>query len=434
MDVFIDLACAGMELLTFLALSDALLTRRSRTRWPYLVGLWTLLFALSFLPLPAAAVIFIKFALFLAVSFPATRGRIWRRLLTALLSAGLPWLSTEGFLRGTASFFSIRMAELLQRRLNCLVLLLAGRLMALLIAWLICRLRRPEGRSPGQLKWSLLALVLPLVTLIMLPVIFFAHMGRNDLSELAFFFCCVLTAVNVATVFLLQLMENSTKKRQELALLSQQLQIQTESIRALEESYRAQRQATHDFLHHLQALASLLSGGEAEAALDYVQQLQGLQTTRIFSINSRHPIVDAILNQKYQAAKAHDIDIQVQVNDLSALTLEPDRLVVLLSNLLDNAAEACLRLPAGRAIRCSVLLSGSLFLSVSNTSPAVEITNGQISTSKAQAEAHGFGLTNICRILKQYGAEYTFDYVDGWFRFAAEIPCRERSDGPCVNG
>lgn len=433
MEAFIYLACAAMDLLTFRALSGTFLIRRSRARWPYLCGLWVLLSALSFLPLSAAVLPFIQFFLYLAASFPAARGKWWQRLLTALLSVGLPWLSTEGFLRGTASFFSIRMTELLQRRLNCLVLLLVGRLMALLIAWLLCRLRSTEGRALGQLKWSLLMLVLPLVTLVMLPVIFFAHMGRSDLSELAFFFCCVLTAVNVATLFLLQLMETSTKKRQELALLSQQLQIQTESIRALEESYRAQRQATHDFLHHLQALASLLSRGASGAALDYVQQLQGLQTTRIFSINSHHPIVDAILNQKYQAAKTHDIDIQVQVNDLSALTLEPDRLVVLLSNLLDNAAEACLRLPTGRAIRCSVLLNGSLFLSVSNTSPAVEIMSGQIPTTKAQAEAHGFGLTTICRILKQYGAEYTFDYADGWFRFAAEIPCKERSDGPCEN-
>jgi sensor histidine kinase regulating citrate/malate metabolism len=49
-----------------------------------------------------------------------------------------------------------------------------------------------------------------------------------------------------------------------------------------------------------------------------------------------------VLNQKYQQAQEHDIDVQMQVNDLSSVSIYTDHLVVLLSNLLDNAIEACL--------------------------------------------------------------------------------------------
>ena len=52
----------------------------------------------------------------------------------------------------------------------------------------------------------------------------------------------------------------------------------------------------------------------------------------------------------------------------------------------------------------------------------VKIKNGTIPTSKEQKEDHGYGLPQIQSILDQLGAEYAFDYKDGWFTFVAEIP------------
>jgi sensor histidine kinase regulating citrate/malate metabolism len=50
------------------------------------------------------------------------------------------------------------------------------------------------------------------------------------------------------------------------------------------------------------------------------------------------------------------------------------------------------------------------------------ITDGTIQTTKEPKEEHGFGLANVCRILDQLGAEYTFSYENGTFQFVAEIP------------
>ncbi|MBQ7871484.1 MAG: sensor histidine kinase [Oscillospiraceae bacterium] len=419
METAVSLACAVMELLGFRELRGIFRPERSR------LALWSLgvlLCLLTFLPLPEPALVGIRFALYAAVLLLTTQGKWWQSLLIALLGAVLPWLLTEGLLHGTAAVFSFRMAELYRRQRNTLTLLLTGRSMALLLCWL---LRRFCTRS--QLRWSLLALVLPLVTLVMLAVTFFAHMGRNDLSEVGFFSCCLLTAANVGMPYLLRAAESSNLKNQELALLLQQQQIQTESILALEESHEAHRRSSHDFQHHLLTIGSLLERGEHAAALNYVQLLQNGQLSRVFSINSHHPIVDAVLNQKYQTARAQGIQIQVQVNDLSRLGLEQNHLVVLLSNLLDNATEACLRLEGERAIRCSFLLQEELlFLSVANTSPPVKFTGRRLPSSKRQGEGHGYGLVNVCDILKRYGAEYTFEYSEGWFRFAAEIPTHDR--------
>ena len=128
------------------------------------------------------------------------------------------------------------------------------------------------------------------------------------------------------------------------------------------------------------------------------------------------------MNQKYQTASEESIDVQMQVNDLSGLTVDPEALVVVLTNLLDNAIEACERLQEGRSIRCSVLLEDSLFLSVSNTAPPVQIEDNTIKSTKMPRQDHGYGLPAICSVLDKLNAEYAFDYENGWFRFVAEIP------------
>lgn len=117
--------------------------------------------------------------------------------------------------------------------------------------------------------------------------------------------------------------------------------------------------------------------------------------------------------------------MHIQVNDLSHITVPTKMLVVLLSNLLDNAIEACQKLSDGREIHCSILDDEALYISIRNTSPAVKITDDGISTSKSETKEHGYGIPAIRYVLEQLHAEYTFHYSDGWFQFVAEIPPME---------
>lgn len=205
-------------------------------------------------------------------------------------------------------------------------------------------------------------------------------------------------------------------------LQRQHMEMQTESINALEHNYRQQRRVTHEFEHHLQVLDELLTNGAAADARDYIRSLRSSRSYRTISVNSHHSVIDVILNQKYQTAKESGIKMQLQVNDLSGVTILTESLVVILSNLLDNAIEACRRLDGYREIDCSVLRDDSLYIAVRNTSEPVQVEDGQIATSKDDALNHGYGLGNVCYLVDKLGGEYTFDYEDGWFQFVAEIP------------
>ena len=202
------------------------------------------------------------------------------------------------------------------------------------------------------------------------------------------------------------------------------MEIQTASILALDKAYRQQRRTTHDFQNHLCTISDLLSQKAYEAAAKYVQELSQTQTSRILIVNTHHPIIDAILNQKYQTAVESQIEMQFCINDLSGIQLSASELVVLLSNLLDNAIEACRRADAERLIQCTILENDGFFLSIRNTSLPVLITEHGIATTKASASEHGYGLPSVCRIQDGLHAEYAYNYEDGWFQFTAEIPSK----------
>ncbi len=207
----------------------------------------------------------------------------------------------------------------------------------------------------------------------------------------------------------------------ETLLLRQHMEMQQESMTALEQNYRLQRKSTHEFEHHLQVLRDLLGSGEAEAAKNYLDRLKRNRAIHTISVSSGHPVVDVILNQKHQSAGQNEIKMQIQVNDLSNMQIPTEDLVVVLTNLLDNAIEACRRIDGYREIFCTVLYDDGLYISIRNTSLSVTVTDGKIPTSKQDSLSHGFGLLSVSYVLDKLGAEYTFGYEEGWFHFTAEI-------------
>lgn len=345
------------------------------------------------------------------------RRRWWGHVLMAAVGCLFVWVVSQGFPLWVRRLYGLSDWDFGRRQLYSLTVRTAGYLLALLGAWII-----RQARMGTRLRWVGLTLLLPLLSLFMLMAVLFIYLGRNDLSESTFFFCCVLEAGNVGAVALIHGIQKSTSVLQELALLHQQLQIQSESITSLEKSYRAQRQATHDYRAQLQTVHTLLSGGETASALTLVGQLLDAQSTRVFTVNSGHPIVDAVAHQKCQTARELGLEVDFRVNDLSRVSMKMNELVVLLSNLLDNAIEGCGRCSGQRRLECTILLQDGIFISIRNTSPEVIIQGRHIPTSKEPRHEHGFGLKTVCRILDEHKAEYHFRWEDGWFEFAAEIP------------
>ena len=134
-------------------------------------------------------------------------------------------------------------------------------------------------------------------------------------------------------------------------------------------------------------------------------------------------MVDAILNQKYAQACELGIQVDFAINDLAEFPLSNKETVVVLSNLLDNAIEACKTQKGTRLIRVKIQCSEEkTILSVMNTidkAPVME--NGLPVTTKADPLAHGYGLQTIVSILADHGACPAILCQDGWFQFSTVL-------------
>lgn len=356
------------------------------------------------------------------------KGKWIQRLLIGLIGYILVAIFDALILFGASALLQISVEELVWRKGAYVVLATAGKILAVLLVWFTSKIHPVDRAHTINAKWALLICIFPLASFFMLLALFMICQEDRDLAMPVVLFCVFLGIANVAIIYVIFLIEKDTEVKQRNGVLRQQMELQTASILALEQAYRKQRESSHDFQNHLQTILSLLGQGAYSDTERYVKELSQSQTSRVLIVNSHQPVVDAILNQKYLTARDSQIEMQFRVNDLSHIWLSASELVVLLSNLLDNAIEACRKLPDGRYIDCTLLHQENLFLSIRNTAQPVNITEHGITTTKEPAGEHGYGLAGVCRVLDRRRAEYIYDYKNGWFQFTAEIPDESRTE------
>ena len=325
------------------------------------------------------------------------------------------------FINGFSVLIGIPYNELIWMKRTYVILGSLGKLLNVFVAWIVQYIIKPTTFGQMRNRWLALVLTFPITSLVILYVLMLNSQGSDDVSFGIIVASVFLTLANVAILYIITALEKSTEREQDLRLLKQQMTIQMDNLKAMELNYRTQRRVTHEFERHLQTIQNLLTSGEYQTVEKYVKKLQKDRALHIVSVHSNHPVIDAILNQKHQLAQEGNIKMQIDVNDLSRVNIETDKLVVLIANLLDNAIEACLRLEGSREIHCRIVLEEELYIGIRNTSKAVEIEDGNILSSKGDKTHHGYGLQAVRYVLAELNAEYTFDYSEGWFCFAAEI-------------
>ena len=289
------------------------------------------------------------------------------------------------------------------------------------------RIRKSKVVGTTSWKWYTVPTLLSLISI--LHIFFFGDcFQKGQMSARPLFVCaCFITFLQTAAMFLVSWMEQNAHYREETLSLQTKAQAQQESIEALSAAYAQQRKLTHDFQAHLDMLAGILAQNPLDTSelQKYVQGLRAAQTDRILLVNTHHAALDALLNQKALVAKNRKIDIQFSVNDLSAVKINIVDLTILISNTLDNAIEACEKLPDDdRRIFVQVLLEEDvLFYAVRNRSLPVNVQPGQLPvTTKIPPSLHGYGLENVRTTLKKYSSLYAINYADGWFGFATDLP------------
>lgn len=424
MEYLISAIWVGLEVLCVILFNGAFLVKKNVTgrNRRIIVALWAFVCVYTYLPINPLVQQILLPLIFGGMSYLLYEGtyiaHFFLSVICYIFIAAIDAIAVNGM----CSLLHISYDTFIWRKLSYITLTTADKLIVTFLSWLLYRFRKKGNLGKQQGKWLLLSVLFPAISVLIFLMFFFYAPRDKDISKSIVIFSCILMVVNISMLYIIDSIEKATVHEQTAQLLKQKISLQTENYNALKKNYSLQRKATHEFERHIQVLRDLLDQEEYDSAKHYVHQLQANRTLKIFSIHSNNPFIDVVLNQKYQLAQENGITMRVQVNDLSSIPYQADELVVLLSNLLDNAIEACLKIDGQREILCSILEEDCINISIRNTSGPVAVVNGEIASSKQNAAEHGFGIPAVKYILDRLGAEYTFAYKDGWFQFAAEIP------------
>lgn len=215
-----------------------------------------------------------------------------------------------------------------------------------------------------------------------------------------------------------------TEKR----LLLERVKNETGMYRTISENYDKQKKREHEYKNQLALIAALASENRVDEISHYLKQynLEIMQHTDF--IDTNNVIVNAILNSKYQETREKGIVFVVKVNDLSNLKIRDEDIVLILSNLLNNAIEACEQCEKPIIKMKFVKEEHQIILSVANTFSGNPVIVGKryITTKTKEADRHGIGLENIKETVGKYDGSCVIKHDENNFKVAILIHNQEK--------
>ena len=188
----------------------------------------------------------------------------------------------------------------------------------------------------------------------------------------------------------------------------------------VENMYAKMRGWRHDYRHHIQAMKIRAANGEYEEIRQYLDMLDVDLTNVETVVKTGNRTADAILNSKLSLAAEKEITVKAEAKIPVSLTVSELDLCIIIGNLLDNAIDACMELPASeRLIRIYMEMKGNyLYLSLLNTAGGRKKRSFQSHKGKG----HGLGLGRIDATVKKNGGYVTRASEDNAFSTEILLP------------
>ncbi len=242
-------------------------------------------------------------------------------------------------------------------------------------------------------------------------------------SYIAYPACVASLVTNMGCFYLCTYMAKTMRTEMEL----QTHQYQQAYYQELEAGQQMIRGLRHDMKNHLNIIHTLLQNEDYEDAVQYLNELdeEFVTSAKVYCKNST---VNAVLNTKEQTSRDHGIHCDLKIDFAGSPGIDNINLCSLFANTLDNAIEACLKIPdaSRRFLRLKARYKSGYFSYelVNAKANAVTEESGYYKTSKTDAALHGFGLGNVRRIVEKYGGDMKISYSEDAFSIVIFIKDR----------
>lgn len=221
------------------------------------------------------------------------------------------------------------------------------------------------------------------------------------------FFLLIVSAMfflfDIYFLYTFQRFSRTKQAEKTSALILQQSQMQKKAYADLLDQYQASVRIVHDVKHHLYAFEALMRQGDYDKAETYKKTMTEVLDQFVPTFRSKNQMLAVILNQTIAEAKRGHIRLELNIADIDMRPLSDYDLTTILSNLLENALEACVQLQDTEAyIHLDIdRRLGFLVLHVEN--PCEQFTLSRAEMFESTKPDHmGVGLLNVRKTVEQY--------------------------------
>ncbi len=259
---------------------------------------------------------------------------------------------------------------------------------------------------------------LPAATLLIMLVFL---MGCYKIDELSYRMLIVVASIvmlfaNIMVFEIISRQNKSLEAEIQLSFYEKYLNSQKQHYEELYKHENEMSKFRHNTKTILLSLIGLIKAGESEKALEVMEKNVGVLSGGAV-VNSRNPVVDALLQAKSNLARENGIELSHIIRIEEPIEIDEIELGIIIGNALDNAIEATQKITENERKRIDFrMMSLSSLIAITVENPIEEnIDTGNLSTTKSDKALHGYGVQSIKSIAERYGGSAEFECKDRKF-------------------
>lgn len=218
--------------------------------------------------------------------------------------------------------------------------------------------------------------------------------------------CCTLVVVTLMQIVVLS--QNAYIKKSN-DMYKEHMALQKQHYEHMLLQYEELRKFRHDVKNHMLALNSMCTSEDNSQIKKYLSQLTN-------EVSSKKPVeytgnreLDAVIAPFVLEAESKNIKVQFKGRVSVDVAIDMFDMCTIISNLLNNAIEACEKIQEDKRIIEFEIASynSQIFISVCNSYDMESIINQKqkFITTKEDKQNHGIGLENVRRTVKKYDGD-----------------------------
>ena len=283
-----------------------------------------------------------------------------------------------------------------------------------LLTYVICNILKqvsPKSHVHFEAKLFLYYLCVPFASLGIMLLTYYSGIdfqaGAHTRTMLCIYFA-LMQFGNILIFYAFQRYSEELHHSMEQRMLITNQNLKLQHYIRMQELDDKHKELIHDTNHYIKTLGSLIKQNKNREALDLINELNIELESTATMIWTDHNIVNTILNEKKELADSKNISMDIYVEPgISFESIADMDLITILSNLLDNAIEACEKCDNEKKIQLRIYLqnqSSFCVLKVQNSfQGSLTAEDEYYASTKKDGGMHGIGLHSVSHTAEKYG-------------------------------